>query len=84
MGGGFISSIGAIATSDGQHILTGAATSIRIYSTTTSALVAELRGHTGDVTALVLDPHSTKKVSLAPSISLMPYFPRIVVISIDY
>lgn len=62
MGGGYISSIGAIASQDGQHILAGAATSIRIYSTTTSALVSELRGHTGDVTALVLDPHSSRKV----------------------
>ncbi len=61
MGGGYISSVGAIASRDGQHILTAAACSIRIYSTATAALVAELTGHTGDVTALVLHPHSSNK-----------------------
>ena len=66
MGGGYISSIQAIASKDGQHILTAAGCSIRLYSTATAALVAELRGHSGDITALILDPHSSRKVWHCP------------------
>ena len=62
MGGGYISSIEAVASRDGQHILTAAGCSIRLYSVATAALVAELTGHIGDVTAVVLHPHNAKKV----------------------
>lgn len=63
MGGGYICSIGAIASRDGQSILTASAAVVRIYSSATAALVFELKGHTGDVTALALSPHGSKKVS---------------------
>ncbi|CAL8472222.1 g11764 [Coccomyxa elongata] len=62
MGGGYICSIGAIASRDGQSILTASAAVVRIYSSATAALVFELKGHTGDVTALALSPHGSRKV----------------------
>lgn len=62
MGGGYICSIGAVASRDGQDILTASAAVVRIYSSATAALVFELKGHTGDVTALALSPHGSRKV----------------------
>ena len=63
-GGGTITSIGALATQDGQAILAACASSVKLYSARTSALIGELRGHTDDVTALALDPFSQSKVLL--------------------
>ncbi len=63
-GGGTITAIGALASPDGQHILAACAATVRIYSALTSALLAELRGHTEDVTAIALDPNSLTKVLL--------------------
>lgn len=63
MGGGYVSSIGAIASRDGQHILTAAAGAVRIYSSATAALIYELKGHTADVTSVALSPHGSRKVS---------------------
>ncbi|CAL5220765.1 g2829 [Coccomyxa viridis] len=61
-GGGTITAIGARASPDGQHIFAACAATVRIYSALTSALLAELRGHTEDVTAIALDPNSPTKV----------------------
>lgn len=69
MGGGYIASIGAIASKDGKYILTASAAAVRIYSTATAELIGDLRGHTADVTAVTLDPHSSKKVMLATASS---------------
>ncbi len=62
MGGGYISSISAIASRDGQSILTASAAAVRVYSSATAALIFELKGHTADVTALALSPHGSRKV----------------------
>lgn len=74
MGGGYISSIGAIASRDGQFILTASAAAVRIYSSSTAALIFELKGHRADVTALALSPHGSRKVFVikySPNISLI-------------
>ena len=63
-GGGTITSIGAVASRDGQHILAACASTVRIYSAVTSAVIVELKGHTDDVTAVVLEPHSETKVGV--------------------
>ena len=64
-GGGTITSVGAVASRDGQHILAACASAVRIYSAVTSAVLVELKGHTDDVTALVLEPHSQTKVGVS-------------------
>ncbi len=69
-GGGTITAIGARASPDGQHIFAACAATVRIYSALTSALLAELRGHTEDVTAIALDPNSPTKVLLFAKCSL--------------
>ena len=63
-GGGTITLIGAVANRDGQHILAACASAVRIYSAVTSAVLVELKGHTDDVTAIVLEPHSQTKVDV--------------------
>ena len=65
-GGGTITSVGALASPDGQHILAACASSVRTYSAVTSSLLIELRGHTDDVTAIALDPNSQTKVLVFP------------------
>ena len=69
-GGGTITSIGAVASRDGQHILAACASAVRIYSAVTSTVLVELKGHTDDVTAIILEPHSQTKVG----ISMMIFF----------
>ena len=68
-GGGTITSIGAVASRDGQHILAACATTVRIYSAVTSAVLVELKGHTDDVTAVVLEPHSQTRVGVSMMVS---------------
>lgn len=79
MGGGYISSIGAIASRDGQYILTASAAAVRIYSSSTAALIFELKGHTADVTALALSPHGSRKVFVVKIFA--KYAPNIILIS---
>ena len=67
-GGGTITSVGAIASCDGQHILAACASAVRVYSAVTSSLLVELKGHTDDVTAVVQDSNSQTKVLCLPSV----------------
>jgi WD40 repeat protein len=63
MGGGYFASVGAIASNDGRYILAVSSAAVKIFSSTTAEQVGHLSGHTADITAIVLDPHSSKKVS---------------------
>ncbi len=61
-GGGTITSVSALASPDGQHILTACASAVRMYSAITASLLVELKGHTNDVSTVALDPKSQTKV----------------------
>lgn len=61
-GGGPLNLSPAVLTPDGKCILVAAASSVKLCSAVTGEVVSNLRGHTQDVTATVLDPADDMKV----------------------
>ncbi|KAK9827341.1 hypothetical protein WJX81_007552 [Elliptochloris bilobata] len=61
-GGGPVSQWPAVASATGRFILTPAATTVKVFSSVSSALTAVLTGHVADVTAVALAPNTESQV----------------------
>ena len=62
--GGPLSEWPGVVTADGRAFLAPAARHVHMYSSATGALLATLRGHTANVTAIALNPSKPHQVTL--------------------
>lgn len=62
-GGGLISQKPAAYSGDGKFVICPCGRKLNVYSAVTGELVGHLRGHTAEVTAVVLNPHDKSQVS---------------------
>lgn len=69
-GGGPLNRSTAVVSPDGKYILVAAASSVKLCSAVTGETVNSLRGHSQDVTAIVLDPKDENKVTCVPILVL--------------
>lgn len=63
-GGGLISQQPAAYSGDGKFVICPCGHNLNVYSAVTSDKVGHLRGHTADVTAVVLNPHDKSQVGI--------------------
>ncbi|MEW5307752.1 MAG: hypothetical protein WDW36_010128 [Sanguina aurantia] len=61
-GGGLISQKPAAYSGDGKFVICPCGRKLNVYSAVTGELVGHLRGHTAEVTAVVLNPHDKSQV----------------------
>lgn len=60
-------SLTAVTTAEGQHVLVPFGTSVSVYNASTGGRVQQLNGHTKLVTGICLHPANTFQVGLQPS-----------------